>query len=240
MMSYLALVELKLLLRGWITAFSVVAAPVLVAGLTLSGRPYPDGWGQPLASNVVLLTIFSPFLLSLMVFTARRQSFVLKRLRTSSLSDRALFAGVLGPVVVIGLGQVVAYLVFCVAVGAPLPSSPLLAVVGVVLCVAGGTALGVATACLSRSVEATQLTGVPVILGALVGMVLTGSPSSPRAGVGLALPFAGPADLVAHGWAGGVTLGDVPVVPLGLASTVMWLAVAGAVFSRAFRWEPRS
>ena len=59
-------------------------------------------------------------------------------------------------------------------------------------------------------------------------------------GVGLALPLGGPADLVARGWSAGLVLEDVPVVPLDLASSVLWLAVAGLVIRRAFRWEPRA
>ena len=54
------------------------------------------------------------------------------------------------------------------------------------------------------------------------------------------MPLAGPADLVARGWSAGVTVADLPVVPLDLASAVLWLAVAGAVFHRTFRWEPRA
>jgi ABC-2 type transport system permease protein len=239
-MSHLLLMELKLLLRKRITAFSIVFAPFVVAALTLSSRPSESSqWGRLVASNVLLLAVLSVYLVSVTVFTARRQSFVLKRLRTSTLSDRAIFAGVLGPVVVVGLGQTVAYLVFCVALGAPAPSSPLLVVAGVVLCLAVATALGVATACLSRSVEATQVTGVPVTMAAVGGLLLTGSSSSLLAGTGLALPLAGPADLVARGWSAGLVL-DVPVVPLDLASAVLWFAVAGAVVRRAFRWEPRA
>jgi hypothetical protein len=105
-----------------------------------------------------------------------------------------------------------------------------------VLCVAVATALGVATACLSRSVEATQVTGAPVTMAAVGGLVMTGSS---LAGVGLALPLVGPDDLVARGWAAGLVL-DVPVVPLDLASAVLWFTVAGVVISRAFRWEPRA
>jgi hypothetical protein len=49
-----------------------------------------------------------------------------------------------------------------------------------------------------------------------------------------------PADLVAKGWASaGAMVGDMPVAPLDIASAVLWLAVAGVVFSRLFRWEPR-
>jgi hypothetical protein len=32
----------------------------------------------------------------------------------------------------------------------------------------------------------------------------------------------------------------VPVLPLDLASVLLWLAVAGVVISRAFRWESRA
>jgi ABC-2 type transport system permease protein len=238
-MPYLLLTELKLLLRKRITALSIIAAPFLVGALTLSSRPdEPAGWGKLVASNVLLLTLLSVYLVSLTVFTARRQSFVLKRLRTSTLSDPALFAGVLGPVVVVGLVQTVVYVGFCVAVGAPVPSSPQSVLVGVLLCVAVATALGVATACLSRSVETTQVTGTPVTMAAIAGLILTGS-ASPYAGAGLALPLAGPADLVARGWSAGLVL-DVPVVPLDLASAVLWCAVAGVVTTRAFRWEPRA
>jgi ABC-2 type transport system permease protein len=113
-------------------------------------------------------------------------------------------------------------------------------VAGVVLSVAVAIALGVATACLSRSVEATQVTGTPVAIGATAGLALTGASAPWVAGLGLAMPMSGPADLVARGWSAGVDLGDVPVVPLDLASIVLWLAVAGLVISRSFRWEPRS
>lgn len=240
-MPYLLLMELRLLLRKRITAFSVIGVPVALAAFTLFGDKPQDSamWGRVLASNVLLLAVLSTYLVCLTVFTARRQSLVLKRLRTSSLSDTAIFAGVLAPVAVVGLVQTVAFLGLAVAVGAPVPESPVPLVVGVVLCVAVATALGVATACLSRSVEATQVTGAPVAMAAVAGVFLTGT-SSNAAVLGLALPLAGPADLVARGWSAGVVVEDVPVVPLDLASAVLWFAVAGVVVSRAFRWEPRS
>lgn len=241
-MGHLALMELKLLLRKKVTAFSVVVVPVGLALLTWFGQRPDDvaGWGRLLAVNVLLLTMLSAFLVSLTVFTARRQSLVLKRLRTSELSDRAIFAGLLAPVVVVGLAQALAYVGFCVAIGAPLPDAPIALVAGLVLLVVVATALGVATACLTRSVEATQLTATPVLMAAVGGMFLSAASSPALVGVGLALPLSGPADLVARGWSAGSTLGDLPVVPLDLASTVLWLAVAGVVVGRAFRWEPRA
>jgi ABC-2 type transport system permease protein len=240
----LAAVELTLLLRRRITAFSVLVVPVGLAALTWFGD-HPEGtaaWGELLSTNFVVLVVLSTYLVSLTVFTARRQSRVLKRLRTTELSDGAIFTGVLAPVLVVGLGQVAAYLVFCVATSAPAPESPALVTAGVVLGVAVATAAGVATACLTRTVEATQLTGTPVVVAAMAGLFLTASATPGLAALGLAMPFAGPADLVARGWSGdaGVVVGDLPVVPLDLASAVLWLTVTGVVFHRAFRWEPRA
>ena len=241
-MLQLCLVELRLLLRRRITAFSVVVVPVGLAALVLFGdRPGGTAeWGRLLSTNVSLLMMMSVFLVSVTVFTSRRQSRVLKRLRTTELSDTAVLGGVLLPVVAVGLVQAVAFLVFCFATGAPAPGDPAAVVVGVLLSVAVATAAGVATACLSRSVEATQVTGTPVLLAAVASAFLTSSNEPAVAALGLAMPIAGPADLVARGWSAGATVGDVPVLPLDLASAVLWLAVAGFVFHRSFRWEPRA
>ncbi|GAB1516364.1 ABC transporter permease [Actinophytocola sp. KF-1] len=241
-MIQLSIVEFRLLLRRRITAFSVLVVPVGLAALTLFGqRPDdPAQWGRLLSTNFLLLTMLSAYLVSLTVFTARRQSRVLKRLRTSELSDTAILGGVLAPVLVVGLAQAAAYLVFCVVTGAPAPGDPVAVVAGVVLGVVVATAAGAATACLTRTVEATQLTGTPLLLAAVAGMFMTASSEPAVATVGLVMPIAGPADLVARGWGTGVTGAALPAVPLGLASTVLWLAVSGVVFHRAFRWEPRA
>ncbi len=232
---HLATVELKLLLRKKITAFSVVVVPVALAALLWFG-PTPQMWAGQLSRDFLMLMMLSVYLVSLTVFTARRQSLVLKRLRTSELTDRGVLAGVLGPVVVVGLVQTVAYLAFCVAIGAPLPAVPLLAVLGVVTGLAVATAAGVATACLSRSVEATQLTSTPMLVATMAGLFLTASSSTSAAAAGLAMPLAGPMDLLARGWGGGTPVGNVA---FDLASAALWLVVAVVLFSRFFRWEPR-
>lgn len=240
-MLALSMLELKLLLRKKLTAFSVVVVPVGLAVMTLSNSPADAaGWADLVTRSFLILLMLSVYLVSLMVFTARRQSLVLKRLRTSALTDSQILFGVLGPVLLVGLAQTVAYLVFCVAVDAPAPENPLLVVVAIVLGVLVATALGVATACLSRSVEATQLTSVPVVVAAMAGMFLVVSSSPALAAVGLVMPFTGPADLLAKGWASaGAVVGDVPVIPLDLASSVLWIVVAGVAFNQLFRWEPR-
>lgn len=241
--AHLSTVELRLLLRRKTTAVSVVLVPLGLAALTHFGTRPPDvaEWGGLLARNFLLLMILSVYMVSLTVFTARRQSLVLKRLRTSELRDGEVLAGVVGPVVLVGLAQTLGYYAFCLAIGAPIPAAPGLLALGIALALVTATAMGVATACLTRSVEATQLTGVPPLIAALAGMFLTATGVSGPTIVGLAMPLAGPVDLVAKGWgAPGALVADVPVVPLDLASTVLWLTVAGVLFNRLFRWEPRA
>ncbi len=241
-MLTLSLVELKLLLRGKVTAFSVVVVPLGLAVLTLFGdRPATAAaWAELLSTNFLLLMMLSVFLVSMTVFTARRQSLVLKRLRTSALADHRILLGVLGPVLLIGLAQTAGYAGFCLLTGAPAPENPPLVVLGVVLGVLVATALGVATACLSRSVEATQLTSAPVVVAVVGSLFLTAAPSPALVAAGVSMPLTGAADLVAKGWAGaGAVVPDVPVAALDIGSSVLWCAVAAVVFRRCFRWEPR-
>jgi ABC-2 type transport system permease protein len=79
-----------------------------------------------------------------------------------------------------------------------------------------------------------------VLLAAMAGLFMVPSSDPALATIGLVMPMAGPGDLVARGWGAGVTEAALPAVPLGLTSTVLWLAVSGAGFHRAFRWEPRA
>lgn len=235
MTIHLALTELKLLLRKRITAFSVLAVPVLVCAMAwFSDRGLPDEqWGAVLGTRFVVLLLLSVFMVSTTVFTARRQSLVLQRLRTSELSDRGIYLGLGVPIVFIGLVQVIVYFGFCLAIGAPMPADPGVVLLGLLLGVAVALLSGIATAAFSRSVEATQITAVPVMMAAIAGVFMLQSSTDAVATAGAYLPVVGPGDLVAKGWSGG----EDPL--LGLAGTLPWLAVFVVVAAKVFRWEPR-
>lgn len=232
MTIHLARTELKLLLRKRITAYSVLAVPIGLCALAWFVDRHQPGWGDTLGSRFTLLMVLSVYLVSTTVFTARRQSLVLQRLRTSELTDIGIYLGIGAPMAVVGLAQTLIYFGFCMAVGAPLPSNPLVVVVGVTLGIAVALLAGIATAAYSRSVEVTQITAIPVILAAMAGVVMEQSPNDLVAAIGTFLPVVGPGHLVTQGWTGAGVLS-------GLAVSVPWLAVFGAVALKAFRWEPR-
>jgi ABC-2 type transport system permease protein len=234
MTVHLALTELRLLVRKKVTAYSVLIVPVILCAIAwFNYRDQPTSfWGDAMGSQFVLLMTLSVYLVSTTVFTARRQSLVLQRLRTSELTNSGIYLGIGAPMLVVGLAQTLIYFGFCLAIGAPMPSQPLVVLAGVVLGIAVALLAGIATAAFSRSVEVTQITAIPVLMAAIAGMIMFQLDNTVVATIGTFLPIVGPGSLVAHGWTGGDAL-------LGLAATALWLVAFGAVAAKAFRWEPR-
>jgi ABC-2 type transport system permease protein len=234
MVVHLALFELRLLLRKRITAVSVLAVPIGICAMAwlqfreLAAAEWPASMG--LTSTMLLL--LSVFLVSTTVFTARRQSLVLQRLRTSELSDNGVFAGISVPIMLVGLLQLVVFFAFCLAIGAPAPSQPLFVLLGLILGVLVSMVAGIATAAFSRSVEVTQITSIPVLLAGMAGLFMAPNSDPVISAIGTFMPFAGPGELIAKGWAG-----STPT--LALVSSLAWLLLLGFTAARYFKWEPR-
>lgn len=234
MVVHLALTELRLLFRKKLTMVSVVVLPaVLCAMAWLQFRKLPQSeWAGQLGFTYVMLMALSVFLVSTTVFTARRQSLVLQRLRTSELSDNGVFAGVAGPIMLVGLVQTLVYLAFCMAIGAPAPQQVGPILVGLLLGLPTALLAGIVTAAFSRTVEVTQITAIPLLFAGVGGSVLTRLDNEIVAKIGAALPMAGPGDLITKGWNGSLS-------QIGLVATVGWLLVLGFTAHRYFKWEPR-
>lgn len=234
MVVHLALFELRLLLRKRITAVSVLVVPLGICALAwLQYRELTAAeWPARLGLTFVMLLMLSAFLVSTTVFTARRQSLVLQRLRTSELSDNGVFAGIAAPIMVVGLVQMLVFLGFCLAIGAPVPAQPVFVLLGLLLGVLFALVAGIATAAFSRSVEVTQITSIPVLMAGMAGLFMVQAQDPVVSTVGMFLPFAGPGELITQGWSGSTPL-------LAVGSTVAWLLVLGFIAKRHFKWEPR-
>lgn len=239
--------ELTLLVRNRTTVFLVLLMPVLLilvmrstlqeigleeSGLTVAGASLSGGIGMVLL-QVVYMNLVS-------AYVARREELVLKRLRTGEVSDREILVGTALPAVLLALLQSALIVsVGTLAFDLSAPRRPGLLVLGVLLGCVLLTALAAATSALTRTVQTSQLTTLPLFLVSMLGsglfVPLDLLPDA-AASVCELLPLTGVLTLVRAGWLGGVPGHDV----LGAALTALaWTALAVFAGQRWFRWDPR-
>ena len=205
------------------------------------------------ADSVILLAAFA--LLSVLYYNlvtalvARRQDFVLKRLRAGELTDEEVLAGSALPAAAVAWGQIVIATVAGFAFfGLDAPVNPVLVLAGLVLGSVVFALLAAVVTIVTRSVEMAQLTAMPVlVLSAVVGvLVKTEDIKGPLHVVAQALPMPRVLELLHLGFTG-TTSGGASVdftTTFGHAVTpvivlVTWAGAARWATRRWFRWEPR-
>ena len=241
----LAAAEVRLVARNRTAAVSSVLLPVAL-GVFFAFTFDPGGsaaWATIVALQLVMTITMGVYMTITQAVVARRQARVLKRMRTSSLSDGGVLAAVCGPALTIATLHLVLYAAIDGLLGAPLPDP-----VPLVVAVLGGTAVGVAaafaTTIVTPSPERAQITTLPlffVMFGAafVLPLVPVDSPWQalvlvPGAPMGqlTQLAFSGST------WAPGLL--GLPAVLPGLLSLVLWTVVFATLARRSFRWDPRS
>ncbi|WP_299529332.1 ABC transporter permease [uncultured Streptomyces sp.] len=201
-------------------------------GLTVAGATLTGGIGMVLV-QVVYMNLVS-------AYVARREELVLKRLRTGEISDREILLGTALPSVALALAQCVVLVVAgAIAFDLSAPHRPDLLVAGLLLGFVLMSALAAATAVLTRTVQSSQLTTLPLFFVSLFGsgifVPLAVFPDR-LASVLELLPMTGVMTLVRHGWLGGVAGGELVTAGVtGLA----WTAFGVFAVRRWFRWDPR-
>ncbi|WP_380168422.1 ABC transporter permease [Jannaschia sp. R86511] len=238
-MLLIARSELLQLLRNRAVLVASLLMPVAAAVFFIAQRDVFQRIGSlGYIGAVILMTIaaFTLYATTVTTLAARRQNLFLKRLRSTAAGDRSVLSGLLLPVSLISLLQVVVLLgVFAALTGTParIPLL-LLAVVATFLMM---LALGVATAGVTRSPEHAQVTTLPLSLGVIAvanWVAITGTED-----LGLLkrlLPGGSATELVVQAWNGGTPVADSLLL---LAPTAGWVVVAVALATRMFRWEPR-
>jgi ABC-2 type transport system permease protein len=239
--------EATLLLRSRTTLFAALLVPVAMmvglkvsldqedvtkAGMSVGAIAVIGGIGT------VLMTAAYTTLTS--VYTARRESLVLKRLRTGETSDREILSGSALPPVALALAQcVVLVVVGTVLLGLQAPRHPVLLIAGVSAGLVLMSLLAAATSAVTRTVEGAQITTLPLFLVSLAGsgifLPLTLLPDA-LADVCRLLPVTGVMTLIRAGWLGGVSGGGL--AGAGAASLV-WIGAGVFAVQRWFKWEPR-
>ncbi|MFJ2899541.1 ABC transporter permease [Streptomyces sp. NPDC087218] len=202
------------------------------SGLSVAGAALTGGIGIVLIQAVYMNMVSS--------YVARREDLVLKRLRTGEVTDREILVGTALPSAALALAQIVVIVVAGTAFfDLDAPKRPDLLLAGLLLGVVMLTALAGATSTITRTVQTSQLTTLPLFFVSLMGsglfVPLEVMPDR-MAAVCEILPVTGAMTLVRAGWLGGAEGSDLLVAALtGLA----WTAFAVFAVQRWFRWEPR-
>lgn len=223
--------ELRLILRNRTLLTSVLIVPLaLGVFLTFSQIESPT---YVVAMQLIFALGMGVYVAGTQTLVARRQSRVLKRFRTSGISDAGLLVGTIGPAAVLALGQLVLFALFDVVAGLPAPTAPL----ALPLAVVGGLAL-VATAALATSIvtptaERAQITTLPLFFVMVAAAVIIAVlPAGGWLDALALLPGGalGALSRIAYGapWS--------PYVPLSL---VAWPLLFGWLAARNLRWDAR-
>lgn len=247
----LAMAETRELFRNKVALINSFGLP-LAMGLIILGfdsEMLPIGVFFPImvTCTAVLFVVYYTLVTAVV---ARRESLLLKRLRSGEADDATILAGIALPFVVVTFVQFVIAVVLAKALfDTQLSVLTVIAAVGVVLAAVAFAALAVASTSFTRTVEHAQITTLPVIMVPLVfsGMFipLAFMPDVLRT-VAELMPLTPVVELL-HLGVGGVTLdGETVSGTAALAHAIkpllvliVWTAI-GAWFTRRMVWEPRS
>jgi len=246
-LTALARAELLLLMRNRSAIFVALVLPIVMifsiraslqqidlggTGLTIAGAALTGGIGMVLVQVVYMNLVTG--------YVTRREELVLKRLRTGEISDREILTATALPSIALALVQCVLLVAAgAVAFDLTAPKRPELFLVGLVVGLVMMSALAAATSAVTRTVQTSQLTTLPLFFVSLFGsgifVPLEIFPDG-LASVLELLPLTGVMTLVRHGWLGGVEGGDLLTAAV---AALAWTAFAVFAVQRWFRWDPR-
>lgn len=249
----LARAELTLLLRNrmqLVTALLMpLAVPFLYLPLARQGGT-PEALAAGLGTMFVIALLFIVYYNLLSAYVARRQDLVLKRLRTGESSDAAVLGATAVPALLIATAMILVMSALSIPLlELPLPQNPVVLVVGLGLGAVVMVPLALMTANITRTVEAAQVTCLPLmavlVIGAGAALPLEIMPDWFVRLIGL-VPSAPITELVRLGWLGidadgaAVTGAEVwTFVARQSAILLGWLVLGLWFVAQHFRWEPR-
>lgn len=236
-MIAIAVSELRMLVRNRLVAVLGILSPLVIGGIFILNRPGEGGLAVAATLQVVAMLGLGGYVTATTTLSARRQNLFLKRLRSAAITDPAIIAGLVVPIVLVGLLQV-AIILAGLAVSAstaPVHVWLLVAVVLIVDLMFAGFA--VATAGVTNSPEHAQFTTLPLFFAAIgVAFWVTFTGTQELGLLKQALPLGAIPELMSIVWYDG----DLSRVPLLLIPTLAWTAVALVAARFMFRWEPRA
>ncbi|MGS2642776.1 ABC transporter permease [Streptosporangium sp. LJ11] len=238
-MLSIALSELVQIFRNRLVLVTSLVMPVAVSALFIyqhEAFTALGSLGYIAATMMFTVGAFGLYTTTVTTLASRRQNLFLKRLRSTAADDTGIVSGLLLPITVISLVQVLAIMTVLAMVASG-PDNVLLLAAAALSTMIMMLGLGLATAGVTNSPEHAQVTTLPVSLGAIAvaGWVgLTGTEELTL--LKRLLPGGSATELAVNAWNGGVPVTDSLIL---LAPTLGWVVVAVVLAFRIFRWEPR-
>ncbi|MEU4409772.1 ABC transporter permease [Streptosporangium sp. NPDC023963] len=238
-MLSIALGELVQIFRNRLVLVTSLIMPVAVSGFFIYRHEVFAALGSlGYIAAIMMFTVgaFGLYTTAVTTLASRRQNLFLKRLRSTAAGDTGILSGLLLPITVISLVQVVAIMTVLAMVTSG-PDNVLLLAAAVLSMLIMMLGLGLATAGVTNSPEHAQVTTLPVSLGAIAvasWVGITGTEDLTL--LKRLLPGGSATELAVNAWNGGVPVTDSLIL---LAPTLGWVVVAVVLASRIFRWEPR-
>lgn len=238
-MLSIARAELIQIFRNRLVLVTSLVLPVAISVFFIAQKDtFAKMGGTGYIAAILMFTVgaFGLYTTAVTTLASRRQNLFLKRLRSTAAGDSTILSGLLLPITVITVIQVVAILGVLAGV-TQLPDNILLVAIGVLSMIAMMVGLALATAGLTNSPEHAQVTTLPVSIGTIAVASWVGiSGTEELTTLKRILPGGAATDLVTKAWTGGLALADS--LPL-ILPTVAWVVVAVSLAQRMFRWEPR-
>ncbi|BBG04133.1 MULTISPECIES: ABC transporter permease [Pseudonocardia] len=239
----LAAVEARMLLRRRTVLLSLLAGPLMMVFFAVVVAPEgPEGWGMLAGIAGLVGMLLSVYTTAATVFTMRRESGALSRLRTTELTGPGIVAATGTPLFVVGALQTLLVLGVFIALGAPPPAQPLLLVAPLVLGGAFCVVVGALTSTFSSGAESVQFTVLPLVISTSVAAnLLATGVDGPLRGALLLVPGTPVADLLVTAWTGvpGAAVGGISSTVLGPVLLLGWIVVAVLGAAARWRWTSR-
>lgn len=195
--------------------------------------------------------LFVTYYSVLSMITTRRGEGVLKRLRTGEAADWQIQTAPAVPGALLTLvgAAIVGGVIY--GAGAPAPVNPVALGVALVAGIVVFSLLGLATSAVTKNAEAAQITSLPVMMIAMVGLATIRDILPDRLGDVVSwTPFAALSDLISLGASGTPATAPESAAALDFAGTFsemaqplatlgLWIALALAIVATSFRWDDR-
>ncbi|MFE9577442.1 ABC transporter permease [Nocardia sp. NPDC006044] len=199
----------------------------------------------------LLALLFVQYYSVLSMVTTRRSEGVLKRLRTGEAADWQILTAPAVPGVVMTAFSTVVVAAVIYGAGAPAPVNPPAIALALLFGLVLFSLLALATSAVTKNAEAAQMTSLPIMVVAMVGLgsIRTILPDR-LATLADWTPFAAISDLVSLGASGKPSTAAATDVALDFAGTfaelgrpfatlAIWTVLALALTRKSFRWDDR-